>query len=230
MNSRAARGDFPTMNVALLLCVLLSQVEPSSPPLVPSPPSTPVVEQAPTAPPARDSGAGFELRVLATATVNWPLALTGTSFLIGGRAELDLWRAHAWLTWDREGTTPFSLSSADAFTGGVGYSLLDVGGAKLRLLGGLAVQASTENPTRLGPVLGVSARVGVSVLAVDASATLVPFGLPQLDARLGVALHLGPTELQVGYRVRYVDATGTVGTLFQTTPFAGPTVALGVSL
>ena len=153
MNSRAARGDSWNMNVALLLSVMLSQAEPSSPPLVPSPPSTPVAvevsaEIAPSAPPltsapalppapipaappqttapttsppppaqtpptasvvpapSRDEGSGFSLRVLATATVNWPIALTGTSFLVGGRAELDLWRAHAWFTWDRAGTTP----------------------------------------------------------------------------------------------------------------------------
>jgi hypothetical protein len=213
------------MSVALLLLpLLLSQVEPSSPPLVPSPP----VEEA--APPARAPGSGFELRVLATATVNWPVALTGTSFLVGGRAELDLFRVHALLTWDRAGTTPFSLSSTDTFNGAVGYSILDVGVARLRVLGGVAVQTSAESSTRVAPVLGVSARVGLSVLAIDAAALLSPFGLPQFDARLGVALHLGPTELQVGYRAHYVDPTGSVGTLFTTTPFVGPTVALGLSL
>ncbi len=170
-----------------------------------------------------------QLRVLATGAVALPLSPTGSKLLLGGRAELDVWRLQARLVWDRAGTTPFTIGSTDFFTGTLGYSLLSASWAKLRVLGGVASQSGPEAVTQVGPVLGLSGRLGLSFLALEGSAVFSPFGLPTFDAQVELVLRGGIFELHAGWRARYLDPTGSLATLFTTTPLLGPSVGVGLA-
>jgi hypothetical protein len=200
---------------------------PPTPPIEPPPRAVPAA--TPPAPPPADETPLVQVRALATASLGLPFNLTGSGLLVGGRAELDVWRLQARLVWDRAGTTPFTIASTDFFTGTVGYSLFSSSWAKLRVLGGVASQSGPEAPTHVGPVVGLSGRLGLSFLALEGSATLSPLGLPSFDAQVALVLRGGFFELHAGWRTRYVDPSGSLATLFTTTPVAGPSVGVGLA-
>jgi len=232
------------MFVIFVVSVVVSQSPPplvqsepwAAPPLVEAPPSSPPLKAAPapapveTTPAPADDAPFFGLRALATSTVGLPFSLAGAEVLLGGRVELDLWRLQAQLTWDRAATTPFTLSTTDQLTGSLGFSVLSKKWVQVRLQAGAAAQSTAEGPVQVGPLVGASLRVGWSALAVEAATTLSPFGLPTFDARAALVLRTGPLELQAGWRAHFVDAAGSLGTLFETRPVSGPSLALGLSL
>lgn len=197
-----------------------------------APSVTPVVTSSPTpqaqqsATPAPEPEPDFPLwQVSALGTATLPTALDGSAFLVGARAELDLWRIGLFVTVDQSGTTPFSLSSGQQWTALGGYAVLVNKWARLRLLGGV----SGTSTTTLAPTVGANVRVGWSFLGAEAAAVLTPFGaFQQLDVRAEGILRGGIFELHAGYRARFLDATGA-GTLFTSAPLAGPHVAVGLA-
>jgi hypothetical protein len=171
----------------------------------------------------------YAIKALGTATV--PLSFNGAEFMLGVRGELDIFRVSALISYDRAGTTPFTLSDTAQWTGLVGVSCIATSWARVRILGGVSALAATT--TSLGATVALTGRIGFSFIAQDAAVTFAPVGsLKLLDARAGLVLKAGPVELQGGYRARFVDAsaTGTLASLFASTPLAGPGIALGVSL
>lgn len=191
-----------------------------------TPPSAPHTQSRQTAAPAEEREPDFpfwQASALGTATV--PTALDGSPFLVGARAELDVWRIGVLVTVDQAGTTPFTLSSGQQWTALGGYAVLVNKWARLRLLGGV----SGTSTTSLAPTVGANVRVGWSFLGAEAAAVLTPFGaFQQLDLRAEGILRGGIFELHAGYRARFLDATGA-GTLLTSTPLAGPHVALGLA-
>lgn len=77
----------------------------STPPLPPAAPGP----SAPPPPPAASTSKAplWEAGVWATATL--PTSLSGSAFMFGARAELDIWRIGVVGTFDRVGVTPFSI-------------------------------------------------------------------------------------------------------------------------
>jgi hypothetical protein len=182
-------------------------------------------------PPARepDDTPAYAIRALATGTV--PLSLSGADFMLGLRAELDVYRVSAQFSWDRSGTTPFTLTETSQWNALLGWSFVANKWARVRLLGG--VSGASNTTTSVAAAIGATARVGFSFIALDTGVVFAPVGaLKLLDARAGVALTGGIFELQLGYRARYLDtsATGTLDTLFASTPLAGPGISLGLAL
>ena len=234
--------------VLSLLLVLLAAEDVSAPPLVSAPEGPPpmpraeaagdvgqgaAVPQVSTASPLvalDDDAPKWNAGAWATATV--PTSLDGAPFLYGFRGELDVWRIGASVTLDRGGTTPFTFSSVDAWTGALGYSLFLNEYLRVRAMG--AVSARVDAGTAVfAPGVGLTARAGWSFIAVEGSALFTPFGaFRQLDARAEAVLVGGIFELHVGARALYLDDTeaGSLGTLFSAAPLAGPSVAIGVRL
>lgn len=201
----------------LLLLVLLAT--PQDP--------APMVE-APT-PPAKFDAPFYEVRALAAATV--PLNFNGANFLVGLRAEVDVWRLAVVATMDHPGSTPLTLSPTTYWTGLAGGSVLARSWGRVRLLGGVVIEQGCV--TSLGAAVGVTGRAGWSFLAAEAGLTFAPIGgVRMLDARGGLVLSGGLFELHAGYRALFVDSTtgGTAASLFSTGPLSGPTLALGFAL
>lgn len=214
------------------------QAAPLPPPITPqsaSPAPDTVALQAPPAPAravapqaeqvAKEPEPDFPLwQVSALGTATLPTALDGSAFLIGARAELDVWRIGVLVTVDQAGTTPFSLSSAQQWTALGGYAVLVNKWARLRLLGGV----SGASTTSLSPTIGANVRVGWSFLGAEAAAVLTPFGsAQQLDLRAEGILRGGIFELHAGYRARFLDTTGAG--LLTSALLAGPHVAVGLA-
>lgn len=165
----------------------------------------------------------WQVSALGTATL--PTSLDGSAFLVGARAEVDIWRIGLLVTVDKAGTTPFSLSSSQQWTALGGYAVLVNKWARLRLLAGV----SGTSTASLAPTVGANVRVGWAFLGAEAAAVLTPFGaFQQLDLRAEGILHGGIFELHAGYRARFLDTTGA-GTAFTSAPLAGPHVALGLA-
>jgi hypothetical protein len=205
----------------------------SPPPLVtadaaPPPPSAPEVS-APADAPASSSAPTWEVRVLATGTVITNSAL-GTSFTVGARGELDLFRIALALTYDRGISSAFAISSTHSLSVLAGYSVLAHQYARIRVLGGLDTRWA--DTSQVGPTMGASVRAGLSFLSVDAAVTFTPTPFRRVDARAALALHGLFFELQVGLRAQVLDTTdgGSLSTLAATASEVGPYVALGLSL
>lgn len=202
--------------------------EPIAGPVAPSAPATAPAEVKSSTPAPTSSAATFELRALITGS---PVtSSTGTSYAFGARGEIDLFRVAVLVSWDRSISSSFALSDTQQVTALAGYSVLAHKYARIRLLGGIDVLAS--DTLTFAPAMGVSARAGLSFLAVDAAATFTPLPFRRIDARAGLVLKGGVFELQGGYRAQVIDSTsgGTLATLFATPLSAGPYLALGVSL
>lgn len=198
----------------------------SSPITMPSAAPAPARAVAPQAEQvAKEPEPDFPLwQVSALGTATLPTALDGSAFLIGARAELDIWRIGVLVTVDQAGTTPFSLSNAQQWTALGGYAVLVNKWARLRLLGGV----SGASTTSLSPTIGANVRVGWSFLGAEAAAVLTPFGAAQqLDLRAEGILRGGIFELHAGYRARFLDTTGAG--LLTSAPLAGPHVAVGLA-
>lgn len=232
------------MSLSLVVLVMSQTFTP--PPMVSAPPTPPAeVKSAPTAEPAKAAEPDVPLwQVTALATATVPTALEASPFSFGLRGEVDVWRISALVTFDRAGTTPTAaamaasplaaltstLEDARTWNGLLGYAVLLNHWARIRALGGVSA-LTTDTTSRFAPSLGGTARIGWRFLAAEAGLVFTPVGFRQLDARVEGILRGGIFELHVGYRARFVDSTdtGTLATLFASTPNAGPTVALGLS-
>lgn len=191
--------------------------------MTPAAAPAPQAQQSAPAPEPEPEFPLWQVSALGTATL--PTALDGTAFLVGARAELDLWRIGVLVTVDQAGTTPFSLDSARQWTALGGYAVLVNKWARLRLLGGV----SGTSTTTLAPTVGANVRLSWSFLGAEAAAVLTPFGaFQQLDVRAEGILRGGIFEVHAGYRARFLDTTGA-GTWFASAPLAGPHVALGLA-
>lgn len=219
-----------------MLPLLLSLVVMQSPPPlvsadVDAPPPTPVAEV--TAPPRDDKHAADSWQVAALATAIVPTSLDGAPFVFGLRGELDVFRVSGVFTFDRGGVTPFNVAQTNEWTGLLGFSAINNKYARVRLQGGLSALSADTFTARFGPSLGVTARAGLPVISAEVAALFTPVGgLRQFDARAELVLRGGVFELHGGYRVRFYDAAeaGTLDALFTSTPLAGPSIAVGLSL
>lgn len=219
-----------------MLPILLSLVVTQSPPPlvsadVDAPPPTPVAEVV--APPREDKHAAPLWQATALATAIVPTSFDSTPFVFGMRGELDVWRISGVFTFDRGVVTPFTMAQSNEWTGLLGFSAINNTYARVRVQGGLSALTADTFTARFGPSLGVTARAGLPVISAEVAALFTPVGgLRQFDARAELVLRGGVFELHGGYRVRFYDAAeaGTLDALFTSTPLAGPSIAVGLSL
>jgi hypothetical protein len=100
---------------------------------------------------------------------------------------------------------------------------------RLRLEGGAAVTRA-PGVTFVGPSLAMSfERCLLGELDLEGSAQWVPFPQLQLDAQLGVALHLGPLAFRAGWRGLVINDRGYVNGTPRGDAFGGPFAGLGLA-
>lgn len=177
--------------------------------------------------PKPDDVPAFSMRALGTANY----ALTSGTFNVGARGELDLYRFAVNLSYEQPLFSELGVADAQQFTGLLGLAPVANRTLRLRVLGGIDARL-TSSTLSVGPSFGVNGRVGLSFIALDASAIITPLPFRRLEARAALVLKAGPVEFQGGYQVRLLDTTtgGTLATMFNALPEAGPYAAIGVSL
>jgi hypothetical protein len=162
-------------------------------------------------------------QVTALATANIPLSLDGAAFLYGLRGEIDVWRLSVVATFDRTGTTPFTMSETRSWNGLAGASVVATKNFRARLLGGVSA-LTTDTSAVFAPSAGATARVSWKFIGLEGAVTGSFGAFRQVDARAELVLQGGIVELHGGYRARLVEVKDGEGVLV-----AGPTVALGLS-
>ncbi|WP_095978547.1 hypothetical protein [Melittangium boletus] len=99
---------------------------------------------------------------------------------------------------------------------------------RLRFEGGVAV-ARAPGATFLGPSLAMTfERCLLGELDLEGGVQWVPVPHLQLDAQLGLALHLGPLALRAGWRGLLLNDRGLVDKVVHRDVLAGPFAGLGL--
>lgn len=162
------------------------------------------------------------------ATANVPLSLSGYMYLVGFRAELDVWHITSQVTLDRTLKTPLGIADIQQWNALLGGTPVRNKYVQLKALAGATVLA-TSTDVRTGFTVGATGRVGISFIALEAAAVWTPLPFRQLDLRAELVLKGGIFELHGGYRARFLDQSegGSMSTLFAQAPVSGPAIALG---
>jgi hypothetical protein len=109
------------------------------------------------------------------------------------------------------------------------YALLSNELGRLRVEGGAAI-ARAPDVTFVGPSIALSfERCLFGALDVEGRGQLVPVPHLQVDAQMGLALHLGVLSLRGGWRWLVLDDRGHLDGVRHREDFAGPYAGIGLS-
>ena len=140
----------------------------------------------------------------------WGVSARMTSLSLRASDDLDTSRLHV-------GTAHVTFAAAASHKG------------RLRVEGGVAVSRA-PGVTFVGPSVAMSfERCLVGELDLEGGAQWTPFPQLQLDAQLGVALHLGPLALRAGWRGLMLNDRGYVDGVPRRNAFGGPFTGVGLA-
>jgi|CXWL01.1.fsa_nt_gi hypothetical protein len=101
------------------------------------------------------------------------------------------------------------------------YALLSGTNGRFRLEAGADV-VNTHDVMMVGPSVGASALLKLSIVSLEASANWTPVPFQQLDVRAGAGVSLGIVTLRGGWRTQFLSDSGVMDGLEQAESFSGP--------